>query len=348
MSTLVPQEDRFWPGRADQRVMVAAAELAMPVISGPFQGLAGLDAWTYADLKRDIQENGVLVSVVVTQDGVIVDGHHRWQIAQELGITESVPVEVRTFLSDSAAEAEAISLNVNRRQMSKAERDRNVTRMRQLGMTQKQIGERLSISQGRVAQIEESPEVLVTNTSGDSPPKKRGGKYATRADSEKVQARVAEMALAGATTKQIPEALDLSYNAAWERRRQVAAAGNDRPAEPPLHEQIAECAKRGMTSKQIANAVGLHEQTVRVKARAHGIDIPADRASHKKSIDADAAMTRAVGGVADALYAFKHIPMSDLDAEQVHEWSRSLDESAKSIRTLIRQLNQLTKEQDQL
>ena len=68
--------------------MVAAAELAMPVISGPFQGLAGLDAWTYADLKRDIQENGVLVSVVVTQDGVIVDGHHRWQIAQSSKLSD--------------------------------------------------------------------------------------------------------------------------------------------------------------------------------------------------------------------------------------------------------------------
>ena len=98
---------------------------------------------------------------------------------------------------------------------------------------------------------------------------------------------------------------------------------------------------------QIGKAVSRGEQWVRDKAREHGIDIPADRASYKKSIDTDAAMGRAIEHLNDALYAFKHIPMNGITAEQTENWACSLGQVATDIRTLIRDIRNHTKEQTQ-
>ena len=132
-----------------------AGMLAGEIRPGEFQGMAALDAWTYEDLKADIQENGVEVPIVVNQDYVIVDGHNRFAIAQELGIVDSLPVEVHTYGSVAATQAAAIRLNVNRRQIGKDQRNQYVIQMRELmGMTQREVADRLGISQRHVSRIE--------------------------------------------------------------------------------------------------------------------------------------------------------------------------------------------------
>ena len=40
----------------------------------------------YESLKQSIKENGLWVPIVVNNDGVILDGHHRYKACQELGI----------------------------------------------------------------------------------------------------------------------------------------------------------------------------------------------------------------------------------------------------------------------
>lgn len=67
-----------------------------------------------AKLRKHIQLNGVLQPIIVrlgeTQDlFIIVDGEHRWKLAQELGLTE-VPVIVKD-MSREEAMIETISMN---------------------------------------------------------------------------------------------------------------------------------------------------------------------------------------------------------------------------------------------
>ena len=334
-----------------------AGMLAGEIRPGEFQGMAALDAWTYEDLKADIQKNGVEVPIVVNEDYVIVDGHNRFAIAQELGIVDTLPVEVHTYESVAATQAAAIRLNVNRRQISKSERDQYVRQMREhLGMTQREVADRLGISPQRVHQIEKADSPTQETRTEESDPletakvkaiagkgKGRGAYKFTPRESAAVQAEVERLHDQGMTCQRIADEVGIVASAVARRLRR-----NDEPDPKSMQEQIAECAARGMTSTQIADAVGHSVEWVRAQSRRHGIEIPADRTSYKKRIDADAAMTRAVEHLGDAMYAFTHIPTSDLDAAQVQEWSCSLDEVAKSIRTLIRQLNQLTtKEQDQ-
>ena len=64
-------------------------------------------------LKRDIEARGIQVPIELDSNGKILDGHHRWDIAQELGWTaERIPTVERT---DLTTEADKIShvLKVN-------------------------------------------------------------------------------------------------------------------------------------------------------------------------------------------------------------------------------------------
>ena len=49
----------------------------------------------YSSLKQDIVEHGQLYPIIVNQDGVVLDGHHRFRICQELGI--EVEYKVKEF-----------------------------------------------------------------------------------------------------------------------------------------------------------------------------------------------------------------------------------------------------------
>src|SRR5436309_2291829 len=50
-------------------------------------------------LKRDIEARGIQVPIEFDNAGVILDGHHRWEIAQELGLPETqIPMVVRDDL----------------------------------------------------------------------------------------------------------------------------------------------------------------------------------------------------------------------------------------------------------
>ena len=52
--------------------------------------------------KRDIKEHGLLVAVIVNQEGVLLDGHHRLRACKELGI--ECRYEIKRFDSDDRLE----------------------------------------------------------------------------------------------------------------------------------------------------------------------------------------------------------------------------------------------------
>jgi ParB-like chromosome segregation protein Spo0J len=40
----------------------------------------------YESLKQSIMKDGLYVPIIVNQNGIILDGHHRYKACQELGI----------------------------------------------------------------------------------------------------------------------------------------------------------------------------------------------------------------------------------------------------------------------
>ena len=74
----------------------------------------------YGDLLKDIKQNGILQPIDITYENVILDGHHRFKAAKELGIKE---VEVRVpELIDISADEYLISVALNRRQLSEGQK----------------------------------------------------------------------------------------------------------------------------------------------------------------------------------------------------------------------------------
>ncbi len=77
----------------------------------------------YAQLRDSIRERGVLQPILITADHVLIDGHERWKAIQELGLTK-YPLRVVGNLGDAERKELAIRLNVERRHLSRAERQR--------------------------------------------------------------------------------------------------------------------------------------------------------------------------------------------------------------------------------
>lgn len=71
----------------------------------------------FAELASSIADLGVLVPVLVDDEGNVLDGHHRQRIADDLGI--DYPVEVKAGLTDAEKRTIALSLNVHRRHLDR-------------------------------------------------------------------------------------------------------------------------------------------------------------------------------------------------------------------------------------
>ena len=91
-------------------------QVTAPVI---FQFMPPLLPSEYASLTESIRQYGIQVPVLVDENGAIIDGHHRDMIAAELGI--DCPRDVREGLSDSVKRTLAISLNKDRRHLTRAQ-----------------------------------------------------------------------------------------------------------------------------------------------------------------------------------------------------------------------------------
>jgi len=85
-----------------------------------YQVMPPLSAEEYQELYEDIKANGVMVPIVVDEDEVIVDGHHRAKIAAELGIP--CPEEMIAGKSESEKRNMAFTLNLKRRHLNREQR----------------------------------------------------------------------------------------------------------------------------------------------------------------------------------------------------------------------------------
>jgi ParB-like chromosome segregation protein Spo0J len=129
----------------------------------------------YKSLKQSIKkENGLYVPIIVNQNGIILDGHHRYKACQELGIEPKTLV--REFKDKLDEQLFVIDCNLIRRQLNNFQRTelalkskpileaivkrneslggkggRNLT---PLGRVDERIGERAGVSRDTVRKVE--------------------------------------------------------------------------------------------------------------------------------------------------------------------------------------------------
>ena len=88
-------------------------------MAGRYQVLPPLAPEARQALAEDIRRHGVLVAVEVDEEGNVLDGHHRVELAAELGI--DYPVVVRSGMSETERVEHALRLNLLRRHLGPVE-----------------------------------------------------------------------------------------------------------------------------------------------------------------------------------------------------------------------------------
>lgn len=85
-----------------------------------FQALPPLSPEEYQALEQSILTHGVMVAVLVDEDGIVIDGHHRQKIASEHNL--DCPIEIVCDRSDAEKRTLALSLNLDRRNLTREQR----------------------------------------------------------------------------------------------------------------------------------------------------------------------------------------------------------------------------------
>ena len=95
--------------------MALTAEPVLIVNEEHFCLIPALSDPEFEALRLSIKENGQYVPIDVNQDGVILDGHHRYKACQELGIKPTIIV--RVFENRILEKKFIIEANLNRRHL---------------------------------------------------------------------------------------------------------------------------------------------------------------------------------------------------------------------------------------
>lgn len=133
---------------ASQQVPVAR------VVPNPYQPRTHFDPEALEELRSSLERHGLLQPIVVRSKGEgfeLVSGERRLRAAKEAG-WETIPAIVRTNVSDAELLELALIENVQRRDLDPIERARSFHRMvEELGLTQEQVAERVSLQRSTVA-----------------------------------------------------------------------------------------------------------------------------------------------------------------------------------------------------
>jgi ParB-like chromosome segregation protein Spo0J len=85
-----------------------------------FQALPPLSPDEYKSLEESVLAHGILVPILVDEFDVVIDGHHRQRIAQQHDLP--CPREVKTGFTDVEKRTLALSLNIDRRHLTRVQR----------------------------------------------------------------------------------------------------------------------------------------------------------------------------------------------------------------------------------
>lgn len=138
-----------------------------------YQVMPALTPEEYAELKADIQERGVMVPIEFDEQGNVLDGYHRLQICQELGIKD-YPKVIRAGMTEAEKFTHARKLNIARRHLTTSQKQEII--QAELKATpeksDRQIAKDLGVSHPTVAKqrkkLEENGDVEKFTTSKDT------------------------------------------------------------------------------------------------------------------------------------------------------------------------------------
>lgn len=98
--------------------------------------------------------------------------------------------------------------------------------------------------------------------------------------------------------------------------------------------EVREMARKGNTSLQIANKLGIGREGVQVIAKRIGIEIPADASRVKSKFDHDRIVATLVHDLEGARFTLDLLDYTELDHDRIQGWVDSLTESIQALNKL--------------
>lgn len=138
----------------------------------------------YQRLKSSIQKKGIQLPIQILPDGSIIDGFHRFKIAEELGIKD-IPHVIKSMDKEEAINL-GITLNLNRRHLSYEQKKEIIEKLKEKKWTDKKISKSIHISEGSISNIRKGSNLKDEET---SPPDLR---YKIDKQDEKIISQKAE------------------------------------------------------------------------------------------------------------------------------------------------------------
>jgi len=241
-----------------------------------YQLLDPLTEQQYADLREDIRESGILQPIAVDEFGVVIDGHHRQRIAEELGIDYPTHQPLAAGASDGEKLDTAMKLNLMGRHQTDEQKRETIKRylLRRPEAADRYVARLLGLSHQTVGRIRAE---LVASGPLDQMPERiteRAGKpfkqkLRSKPDPEAVAKRQAE--LEAKRAKAAPKQ-------AAKRAEQEAQEAEWRAA----HEAIGGSARK--TSKPAARVIATQD---RIKAAMNDCILALTRALQDPGLDVD-------------------------------------------------------------
>jgi len=97
-----------------------------------------------------------------------------------------------------------------------------------------------------------------------------------------------------------------------------------------------------MTSRQIADRLGIKDAKVRAIARQHGITIRADAVAGRRRLDSTRIAREAVHALEGLAMSVQLADLAEIDPARVPEWAESLAASLRVLSRFARQLKEVT------
>lgn len=312
-----------------------------------------IDGDDFRRLVEDIRANGLADEVTLDSDGLLIDGRNRVRACQEAG------VEVRTRRFDGDVVQYVVSHNLHRRHLTNRQRAMVAGRLANLphggdrgnqysgGKTpngdlppsRAAVKKLLGVSEGslhraRVINRDGSPS-LVALTDDDKVPLNTAATVAASLDDAEQDAFV----------KQVRAGADPSKIAPKRAKTKAAVSPPDKSVAGvrARYERIRKMAGQGYSSRQIADKVNITAPTVRLIAREHGIDIPADKAiGRTRQHDSNRIARQIVHGLEGTRMSLELINYDQLDRAEAAHWATSLTDSWPALIQFHKKIKEMT------
>lgn len=312
-----------------------------------------------AALRESILRFGVIVPIAVDQHGDIIDGHNRWEIANELGVP--CPSMTHHCADEKEARELAESLNMDRRQMDRAARQQIAKSLRESGYGIVAIAEALGVGKSTIARdLDEqtegeqqfsrdgktAPAPTTTTTDGKLHPAKKR-RWTSDDLIELLKRRES-----GETVKQLAAEYGCVESMIHERIRaakklrdgQTTPTGRSADEVREREDKVREMAAAGSTSRQIAKALDIGEAAVRRIAKRIGVEITADKvAGNTRRHDSNRIVTESAITLEAVVSTLDLADPTDLDVAQVAEWVASFTRSIQSLNRFNKQMKEMTR-----